>query len=316
MLKETKRGFTIIELLTVMSIIILLIAILVPAMNKTRIFAKKVTQNGQFHEIKKALELFRNDHQDTLPDSGATDSNGTGYCGAMKLCEALLGQDGMGYHPSSSFQANQPNTYLFDLCVLKDPASYTPALTASMQARTKYLDPENINAYRLQNIYTWSINTVTSFYPPNGKFDNTLPNAVIGDMFFRTDIKGKWCGERAGKKAGMPVLYYKADPSKLANDINTAPDPAIANNNVYNFDDNYAITALGFPWEQNHSSDHDMSKYPPTLQEPGVLRFYREIMNSKVTSTPKPHNEDGYILMSAGWDGEYGTADDVFNFSE
>jgi hypothetical protein len=238
----------------------------------------------------------------------------------MKLCEALLGQDGMGYHPSSSFQANQPTTYIFDLCRLQDPALYTPAMTASMQARTKYLDPESINSYQLQTIYNWDITTGTSFYPPatgNGKFNPAYPNAVIGDMFFRTDIKSTRCAERAGKKAGMPVLYYKAEPSKLANDINTVPDPAKANENVYNFDDNYAITSLGFPWEQKHSSDHDMSKTPFAQPgEPGILRFYREILNTKVTSTAKPHNEDGYILMSAGWDGEYGTADDVFNFSE
>jgi type II secretory pathway pseudopilin PulG len=315
-----KKGFTIIELLTVMSIIILLIAILVPAMNKTRIFAKKVTQNGQFHEIKKALELFRNDHQDTLPDSGATDSNGTGYCGAMKLCEALLGQDGMGYHPSSSFQALQTGTYLFDLCVLTDPTAYGPSLVRNLQERTKYLDPENIKAYKLQNIYNWSINTgAKSFYPPpstgSGRFDATLPNAVIGDMFMRTDIKNS-CPEQVGKKAGMPVLYYKADPSKLANDVNTPPDSGIPNDNVYNFDDNYAITALGCPWENTRASEHPMSKTPALPQEPGQLRFYREIMNTKVTSTPKPHNEDGYILMSAGYDGQYGTRDDVFNFSE
>ncbi len=59
-----------------MSIIIILMSVLVPGLNRARIFAKIVTQKGQFHEISKGLELFRNDHQETYPDSGAADTNG------------------------------------------------------------------------------------------------------------------------------------------------------------------------------------------------------------------------------------------------
>jgi hypothetical protein len=49
---------------------------------------------------------------------------------------------------------------------------------------------------------------------------------------------------------------------------------------------------------------------------PGPLVFLKAITNDKVTSTPRPHNEDGYILLSAGWDGLYGTQDDVYNFAK
>ena len=55
MSKKTK-GFTIVELLTVMSIIIILMGVLVPALNRVRRFSKIVTQRGQFHEISKGLE--------------------------------------------------------------------------------------------------------------------------------------------------------------------------------------------------------------------------------------------------------------------
>ncbi len=52
------------------------------------------------------------------------------------------------------------------------------------------------------------------------------------------------------------------------------------------------------------------------LQDMALQVFYKAITNDKVTATPRPHNEDGYILMSAGWDGLYGTKDDVFNFAD
>ena len=146
------KGFTIIELLTVMSIIIILMSVLVPGLNRSRIYAKVVTQRGQFHEISKGLELFRNDHQESYPDLGAADTNDDGYCGAMKLCEALVGRDGMGLHPSSNLQAIQASTYLFDLCYKIDPTAYTDPLRANLRERTKYVEADSIKAYRLQDI--------------------------------------------------------------------------------------------------------------------------------------------------------------------
>jgi type II secretory pathway pseudopilin PulG len=333
MQKKTKKGFTIIELLTVMSIIIILLGVLVPALNKTRRYAKTVVQRGQFHEISKGLELFRNDHSENYPDSGAGDpcTPPVGYCGAMKLCEAMLGQDGMGFNPLSHFSADGivdgVDIYPFDLCTSTDPTVYSgptatkPELATNLQSRIKYVDAENVKAVRLQDLYTWDITTLgVSFYTPTVTFQTTnantypysYPNTVIGDVFLRADIKGApRCQARAGQKVGMPVLYYKADTSKLNHDYITVPDPGILNTNIYNFDDNYAITKLGCPWE---ASAPPIGASHPMANDPRV--FLKAITNTQVTSTPRPHKEDGYILLSAGWDGLYGTRDDVFNFSE
>jgi type II secretory pathway pseudopilin PulG len=324
--KQTK-GFTIIELLTVMSIIIILMSVLVPALSRTRRYAKTVTQRAQFHEISKGLELFRNDHSDTLPDSGPIDTAPTpaGYCGAMKMCEALVGQDGMGFHPSSRFLADPtvagtiPDIYRFDLCTETSSADIVanPTLAANLRERIKYVDSDNIKAVRLRNLFApgWTFSGVQNNCAPQGAFNETLRNAVITDVFLRATIQAGTppigCDDRAGQKAGMPVLYYKADPSKLSHDaVKTPPD--CPSPNIYNYDDNYAITALGCPWESTRATEHPM--YLPN--PPGPLVFLDAITNKKVTSTPRPHNEDGYILISAGWDGLYGTRDDVFNFAD
>jgi type II secretory pathway pseudopilin PulG len=326
--KSNKTGFTIVELLTVMSIIIILMGVLVPALAKVRRFAKVVVQKGQFHEISKGLELYRNDHGDIYPDSGAIDTDPAGpfgYCGAMKMCEALIGQDGMGFHPSARFYASgigtDPTTgldtdiYPFDLCASTDPASYSgatadPFLKANIQERVKYIDAENVKMSKLQKLYNWPVTGGVSFYDVvafQASTDTTpyaFPNAVICDVFQRaTSI----CN---GAKTGMPVLYYKADPSKMVHDVNTVPVVGTPNPNIYNFDDNYAITSLGCPWEggATKTTDH------PMFTDPRI--FLKEITNTRITTTPRPHNEDGYILMSAGWDGLYGTRDDVFNFTD
>jgi type II secretory pathway pseudopilin PulG len=320
------EGFTIIELLTVMSIIIILLGVLVPALNRVRRYAKNVVQRGQFHEISKGLELFRNDHSENYPDSGPGDPCGFGYCGAMKLCEAVVGQDGMGFNPLSQFTSagvvDGCDIYPFDLCTSTDPTTYTNDMKVNLQSRIKYVDTENVKAVRLQDLYTWDITSYgISFYTPTVTFKSdskanatpfSYPNAVIGDVFLRATIKGTaslGCLARAGQLVGMPVLYYKADSSKLNHDAVTKPDTAVPNTNIYNFDDNYAITRLGLPWE----SGWDINPHP-MYTDPRV--FLRAITNTKITSTPRPHREDGYILLSAGWDGLYGTGDDVFNFTD
>jgi hypothetical protein len=66
---------------------------------------------------------------------------------------------------------------------------------------------------------------------------------------------------------------------------------------------------LGCPWESLMATN-------PHPMYSDLRVFYRAITNTRITSTPKPHNEDGYILIAAGWDGLYGTRDDVFNFTE
>ena len=317
-----KKGFTIVELLTVMSIIIILISVLVPALNKVRVFAKVVTQKGQFHEISNGLELYRNDHQETYPDSGPADGDGRGYCGAMKLCEAMMGQDGMGFNPRSRFWADgtavDPNgstryLYYFNLCSPTSPP-YTGAQQTNMRERTKYLESDNVTSNRLQDLYNWALSTAGTSY---GLLDaavtfeddpDAYPNAVISDVFLRGRINSTLasCPSRAGETAGMPVLYYKPNPTNLSHDPNDWSNSNV--DNIYNFDDNYAITAMGCSWENTYITDQ------PMYLNPGL--FYEEITNERVTSAPRPHNVDGYILMSAGYDGLYGTRDDVFNFAD
>ncbi|MHC4646655.1 MAG: hypothetical protein ACYTBJ_14245 [Planctomycetota bacterium] len=85
-----RAAFTIIELLTIMSIIILLIGLLVPALNMVKNVARKVVQRNQFHAITVALETFNTEWEE-YPDSAGG--------GAAELCTAMVGEDLLGYDP-------------------------------------------------------------------------------------------------------------------------------------------------------------------------------------------------------------------------
>jgi type II secretory pathway pseudopilin PulG len=207
-----EAGWTVIELMTVMAIIIMLIGLLVPALNQVRRYGKKVAQKNQFHTIEVAMELF-NAEWERYPPSEATDEMTRPYCGAMKLAEAMVGWDLLGFHPESHF--NRDGTDGVNPIYVPPPADQS--------ARRQYLKPESANANRLGDLY-----------PNVGGFDGT--NFVLCDMYTRV--------MQAGRFFGTPVLYYSADASKTEHNIAVPMDPR----NIYNFRDNHDLVGLGVPW--------------------------------------------------------------------
>jgi type II secretory pathway pseudopilin PulG len=285
---KKRAAFTIVELLTVMSIIVILIGLLVPALNKVRIYAKEVTQNAQFHSIEAALELFNNAF-DGYPDSGGVDSTGSMYCGAMKLCEAMMGQDMLGFHSNAMFRADGRDAT--GTTLLYDPM-------ADLTARKgPYLPPESADAVEVGEIWPTK---VTAASPSAGAFMKS--SRVLCDVYTRR--------LDSGRKVGMPVLYYKADTTGRGR----FHDPSLATSmlatdskgNIYNFLDNQDLIDLGMPGAAAAGAP-----YTPPMK---FDRFYKNTLSDKVTTVNRPFRADTYILISAGYDAEYGTADDIMNF--
>ena len=64
------------------------------------------------------------------------------------------------------------------------------------------------------------------------------------------------------------------------------------------------LVGLGVPGEPN-------AVHP--LSDP--RRFYRNTMSDRNPGQSRPCRPDSFILISAGYDGLYGTADDICNFT-
>jgi prepilin-type N-terminal cleavage/methylation domain-containing protein len=308
-----KAGFTIVELLTVMSIIVILISLLMPALNRVRRYATRVKQKAQFHSIGVALDLF-NAENEGYPPSDRTDPTPVSYCGAMKLAEAMVGQDLMGFNLNSRFYRNGTSDGLTPTTTnsLYPVNPGTGDLTAystyvnSIKARKMYLDLEKANAYRLTDIYTSAHLASTSY----AGLTATDCNLVLCDAYVRTMA--------TGNKLGMPILYYKADTNKNEHDANLVTDCKTPTNNIYNRCDNQELVDIPLPWVSPPSTVHPMATtgITPTGAQADPTIFYTETRNEKVTTGTKSHMADSYILMSAGFDGEYGTSDDIFNFGD
>ncbi len=291
--KEKKPSFTIVELLVVMSIIIILIGLLLPSLNAVRRFAKDVTQKSQFHDITNGLEVFKIDFDDEYPDSSRYDIYGGDYCGAMKLCEAMVGKDKLGFNIYSEFTEvtagmPPPNTtrLYFDAPLT---GGLNPDQLENLSKRqAPYVNPDVVQIATMEEVYGGGSTGTGAFDP--------CDCVVICDVYGR---------QRGGpRKLGMPVLYYKANTTKMYHDT-TQPiaDCCDVVTYIYNYCDNVDLTAL---WAYGQTEDH------PIYIDP--TEFYINTKNPEATIMEKPYNEGFYILLSAGHDGLYGTRDDVYNF--
>jgi competence protein ComGC len=286
-----EAAFTIVELMTVLSIIVILIGLLVPALNKVKQYAYEVKQKAQFHSIDAAIELFNSEFDD-YPPSDALDPDGVPYCGAMKLCEAMMGRDLMGFNPDSTFRSSGLSSLGTNIY---PPQSAGIAYTNSLSARKgPYLPLENANAYQMRDLY------------------EELGPYAPGESFVLCDVFRRVTHITSGQKVGMPILYYKANTANNQHDIDTPDNPQ----NIYDYTDNQSLVMLGKPFDPPPSGEpHRLAI--ETGQSPGY-RFYMNITNDKMLATTtaavRPYREDTYILISAGYDGEYGTPDDICNF--
>ena len=302
--KGKKQGFTIIELLTVMSIIIILIGIMMPSYAAIRRYSKAVKQKGQFHDISTGLEMFSIDF-DGYPDSKKTlvvdpgpynlDADSKPYCGAMRLCEAIFGKDGFGFHPDSRFTANGASDSTGTILYYPHPIT---ALNDNRRERKHtYVDSDKYKICYLSDLYD-----VTGAGGGGAAYATDPCQTVICDVY------GKVKGRETHARLGLPVLYYKADTTQLGNDSN-----ALAVGNVYDPRDNRDIDGLPADGVTGSNPLHDGITASTTT---AAQIFYRAIRDKKFTSVEKPYNDNTYILLSAGWDGLFGTKDDIYNFAE
>jgi len=88
--------------------------------------------------------------------------------------------------------------------------------------------------------------------------------------------------------------------------------------NIYDVRDNQDLIDLGMPWSSTFvhplASGGTTSALHTIMDWPA--KFYEITLDSKVPTKDRPVRPDSYILMSAGFDGEYGTSDDIYNFGE
>ncbi len=325
------NGFTLIELLVVISIIMLLLGILVPGMQAFKRNADNLKQKSRFHSMEVGLELFYKDFQ-KYPESKALPGGTTGVVnGAHHLAEALFGRDMKGFDYKSNWYA-LTDSAIPDIYANDNNSGVQADIDASAARRKgPYMDLKDIGVFRL------NAGIGVTWYPAAGAIavstetgetiyagDDNYPSPVISDIFYKKVIQvaNLQTGEEQGFRVGTPVLYFKANTDEKQSRGYAAGGFPITDYRhlIYNYEDNEAMFGL----QQVHGPEalpkknhHYRERYTEgTPSKNGDELFYDDITNEKVEQYARPINARGFLLISAGRDGIYGTNDDVTNFGK
>jgi hypothetical protein len=174
-----------------------------------------------------------------------------------------------------------------------DPPDSQAWYVDNLRRRKEYLEPRDIQIVSLENLYIGN----------TSPFDANC--VVLCDVFLTARHRS------TQKMIGMPILYYKADVTKLLHDRNSTPFAPGQCPNIYNYWDNHELLGLGLP--TNSTFVHPLFQ---SQSDPQGKEFYKVLWDKDTAAISRPYRKDSYVLISAGWDGAYGTQDDVYNFAK
>ena len=353
---KTKRGFTLVELLTVIAIIVLLIGVLVPAVNAVRNRAKESSTRATFSTLEVGIESFRADQRigGGYPPSCSdwrTNNNRLTFkvvspytqlesappqdyeiSGSGLLVWALAGADLNGCPGFKTFS----NRYAYWGQDTSDDPSLSPP-----------------GAYALKNITRepYYERTAPLIDLSRVEVSQWNPKSLNGGSFeIPREIEAR---ESSGQDAshfprrdypmfldafGGPILYWRADPSGIQacddspNNIGISPEERTSLG-IYHFRDSGSLliqpnNQQGGRQEQlvlnprNANKTHRLRWVAPEAMPIGggpapdeqLDGFWAYIRNKAIQTRVAPFRPDSFLLISAGVDGTFGTADDIANF--
>jgi prepilin-type N-terminal cleavage/methylation domain-containing protein len=305
----SESGFSLIELLVVVSIITLLIGFLATGIQGVKRHATNLRQKSNFHAIEVGLELFQKDYDDYPPSETITDGTaGHRVCGAQHLAEALVGRDMRGFDPQTNWYAPKEDETIY-ACEVKDSEDEDIAACKGRR-RELYIELKKMGIFVMHDLYDSYNGDVYSCEDPCSPECFRAP--VLTDIFRQKKVKVPY--KERPEWVGTPILYYKANSSsRLFKKVPTPSDDFT--DWIYNYEDNRGIIELGTVKDPavKHRFDEEYTYTEEGQQRTGVHLFYKTITNPKV-SFDKPFNAATFILISAGHDGIFGTQDDISNF--
>ena len=177
--------------------------------------------------------------------------------------------------------------------------TYDPAKTRDLNAdgiadtmierKGAYLKLATANAFKLRDLL---LNTTVLSQPGNFNTPLALDTYVLCDAFKTKKVR---LNNGNIVKAGAPILYYRANTSQQII------------RGRYRAEDNYPMIMAK---QQIDGRVHPLGDGTNQYQF-----FYEQyIRDPKIEARLWPYRPDSYLLISAGADGLYGTADDIRNF--
>jgi prepilin-type N-terminal cleavage/methylation domain-containing protein len=318
------RGFTLIEMLVVISIIVILIGILVPVIGKVRAKAYEASTKAQIGAMSAVITQYFQDYK-AYP----------GIVGNGQLRQATSNITNAGGFNVANMSMNE-NMFL-SLCGGLEPApSSTPAAPAfqvnrllfGQGAKTLGAIPKKVNAYTDMTDVKIDGNGTGKFTDDDGTAAEDTVIPVFVDRF----------------PGRMPLLILRARPQApgvVTNSNQDAPAMQYDLDQIRSYTDTPSPIGVG---RKIDASDYKGATFPqhglrsvnelacigaPPPSDPLGMNevypfdLYAALVNPSITrafaspgtpGTNTPRQKDAYIIISAGIDRVYGTTDDITNF--
>ena len=146
--RASVAGFTLIELLTVIAIIGILAAIIIPTVGKVRETAQRWVDANNLREIVKAAMIYAGDNNDRLPDPQALAAAFPGSA-AVHRFPAALARSGILVDPTFYFAKNDPSFNGTYPAAILDPESADHNALAADFATGRFLAWEFVGGVKM-----------------------------------------------------------------------------------------------------------------------------------------------------------------------
>ncbi|HNQ22149.1 MAG TPA: type II secretion system protein [Phycisphaerae bacterium] len=335
-----QRGFTLVEILVVVSIIILLVALMVPAFSVVRTRARVTQTASQISSLESGLEAFRGEQAlgsiyppsrsdfaedrqkiaDPNERTSAPNEPNVKVTGAHLLLMAMLGADLLGTPGFKDLD--------YDQIWADDTHAAAGGLHELDQTTGAPKQPRYGGAGYVGDKMTASVRTLQQLQEKAVVAAGGMPQQIDALTLKQRLFVDPW---------EHPILYYRANPAAM-NMVGVAANHDAPG--IYKQQDNALIA--GFSAGGTYQCDgidfggralgatarHGISvtAYPstPVIPPSGdnevlenaafVDSFTRFILDGSVQARYTPVRKDTYLLISAGPDAVYGTSDDVTNW--
>jgi prepilin-type N-terminal cleavage/methylation domain-containing protein len=286
------RGFTLVELLVVIGIIGVLISILLPVISHVRITSYVASTQNQLLVIQNAIEAYRQNFEaypGPLPDSEL-------------LSNKAVTTPPIGFVPTSSENLVLGLLGGLQMNAATGAITYNSALVGA--------GPLSLNRLKTQRYQAFADPIAAGLDPIKDATGAWLPwsNGQHSGVSFQTQYKDTQIAEFVDRfPDAMPILYVRAKVGAtgvVTNGTITFPAGTTAAYDQTQLAP-YTFANLPMPTSQNRP-------FNPTAPAGGFELYLPEYFGT-ISDPTKPRQRDGYMLIAAGADRKYGTADDVTN---
>lgn len=185
-MKIKKGGFTLIELLVVIAIIALLLAIIMPALNRAKMYAEEIMCKSNLHQYQLATQLYINEYDDRFPSPwqslyDSCQRRCSGFCQDQNGHAAFNGETQRycrWHNPDYNLQAYPEYAGPYWQYLATTKANICPTFSKVAKQYGQYHPNHNAAVDRIEVQFSYSMNSV--FLQSGGSSYYTLKRSQIG----------------------------------------------------------------------------------------------------------------------------------------